>query len=144
MTRKNWTIMLHPRIFPALASLFLLQGGCVAPAQVVEVEGLASYDGEPMPAGIISFVPEGSDGKPLGGGAISKGKYKVYPESGLKPGKYRVEIRWGKPTGEKKEAGYGQSPDVIAEALPAKYHGESILTAELKPGMNTVDFNLEK
>ena len=43
----------------------------------------------------------------------------------LQPGTYRVQIRWAKPTGEKKEAGYGQSPDVIAEGLPDKYNSNS-------------------
>jgi hypothetical protein len=129
-----------------LVSLVLLLGlltGCSRPRPVAEVEGEVTFDGQPVTSGIISFVPAGATGQP-GGGAVSKGKYRVYPEVGLAPGKYRVEIRWAKPTGEKKEVGYGQSPDVYAEALPEKYHAESVLTAELEEGKNTVHFHLEK
>ena len=138
-----------------LRGLVLLTGFCLAPligcgcttatsAPVVEAEGAIAYDGQPVADGIIAFIPVDADERTGSGGAVQNGKYRVYPEANLKPGTYRVEIRWGKPTGEKKEAGYGQSPDVIAEALPDKYHARSILTAELKAGMNTVDFNLEK
>ena len=133
----------------AVVSLCLpvLLAGCVVEQPLpVEVQGAITYDGEPVPAGVASFVPapDGNVGT-SGGGAITDGVYRVYPETGLKPGKYRVEFRWGKATGEKnKDAGYGQSPDVFAEGLPKKYHSESILTAELKAGMNTLDFTLEK
>ena len=114
------------------------------PAPTAEAIGAVNYDGQPVASGIISFIPADSDGRTSSGGAVVNGKYRVYPEANLKPGKYRVEIRWSRPTGEKKEAGYGRSPDVFAEALPDKYHSQSILTAELTAGMNTVDFDLEK
>ena len=124
----------------------LLAGCVVEPPLPVEVQGAIAYDGEPVPAGVVSFVPApDGDVRTTGGGAITDGVYRVYPETGLKPGKYRVEFRWGKATGEKnKDAGYGQSPDIFAEGLPKKYHSESVLTAELKAGMNTLDFTLEK
>ena len=125
----------------------ILLAGCVVERPLpVEVQGAITYDGEPVPAGVASFVPApDGDVRTSGGGAIADGQYRVYPETALKPGKYRVEFRWGKATGEKnKDAGYGQSPDIFAEGLPKKYHSESILTAELKAGMNTLDFTLEK
>jgi hypothetical protein len=121
-----------------LTSLTGCGGGGVA-----EVEGAVTYDGQPVSPGIVSFLPADAGGK-QGGGAILKGKYRVYPESVLRPGKYRVEIRWAKPTGEKREVGYGQSPDVVVEGLPDKYNSQSTLTAELKAGKNKLDFNLEK
>jgi hypothetical protein len=85
------------------------------------------------------------DGKISGGAAISAGRYKLYPGSGIEPGNYRVEIRWAKPTGEKvKEPVYGHSPDIFAEAIPTKYNSESVLTVELTKGTNALDFCLEK
>jgi len=39
---------------------------------------------------------------------------------------------------------FGQDPNVIAEALPDKYHAQSILTAELKVEMNAIDYKLDK
>jgi len=129
--------------FAALLCFFALAGCSPRPKPVVEVEGEVTYDGQPVPNGIVSFLPEGRSGRP-GGGAVAKGKYRIYPEAELAPGKYRVEIRWPKPTGEKREVGYGQSPDVFAEGLPEKYNAQSVLTAEVEAGMNTVNFHLEK
>src|SRR5262245_27259491 len=87
------------------------------PRPVALAEGAVTYDGQTVPSGIITFVPiETGTGT---GAAVIKGRYRVESDSGLTPGKYRVEIRWPKPTGEKiKDAGYGQSPDVVAEGLP--------------------------
>ncbi len=127
----------------ALWTLVALAGCADAPPSAVEVSGIATYDGQPIAGGIISFVPLDSD-RPPGGAAITDGRYRLYPEVALKPGRYRVEVRWARPTGEKREAGYGQSPDVFAEALPAKYHADSVLTAELAPGPNALDLALEK
>ena len=63
----------------------------------------------------------------------------------LAPGKYKVEIRWAKSTGEKvKEPVYGHSPYVFAEAIPEKYNAESMLKAELSEGSNELHFRLEK
>ena len=121
--------------------------GCESPAPptpVVEVEGAIAYDGQSVTSGVIAFVPIDGNVAASHGGAVQNGRYHISPETGLKPGKYRVEIRWAKPTGEKVEAGYGQSPDVYAEAIPAKYHAHSELTAELVEGVNAVDFKLEK
>ena len=129
----------------SMITLTLTIGCAVVPVVKAEVEGTLTYDGEPIQAGIVSFVPIEPAGSTPFGGAIQDGKYHIYPETGLQPGKYRVEIRWSKPTGEKvKDAGYGQSSDVYAEALPAKYHSESNLTAQVIEGANTIDFVLEK
>jgi hypothetical protein len=125
--------------------LLVMVVGCTRPAPVVvRVQGEISYEGEPVEVGIISFLPLDEVGV-SGGGPIQKGKYYVDPDVGLVPGTYRVEIRWPKPTGEiNKEAGYGQSPIVVAEAIPEKYNKESILTAVVEAGENTIHFHLEK
>ncbi len=122
---------------------FVVVAGCNNAPPPAEVVGTVTYDGQPVTTGIISFLPPDGNGQ-SSGGAINNGKYQVYPKAALAPGKYRVEIRWAKKTGEKNpNAGYGQSPDVVVEGLPAKYNAESVLTADLKSGMNTLDFNLE-
>lgn len=119
------------------------RGKVANPRPAAEAEGAVTYDGQPVPSGIVSFIP--LDGGTETGAAVLKGKYRVEPDAGLTAGKYRIEIRWGKPTGEKiKDAGYGVSPDVIAEGLPEKYNAQSILIVEVKPGGNAIDFHLEK
>ena len=134
------------RPFPLSATLFALVAfaGCANPTpEPPDVTGAVTFDGEPVSGGIISFVPLDS-GRPPGGATISEGRYQLDPAVGLKPGMYRVEIRWSRPTGEKREAGYGRSPDVFAEALPAKYHADSTLTVEVTAGANAHDFTLTK
>ena len=109
--------------------------------------------GQDMHEDLAAFVTEregvafvhAEGGTPASGAAIAKGRYKLYPESGLAPGKYKVEIRWAKSTGEKvKEPVYGHSPYVFAEAIPDKYNAESMLKAELSEGSNELHFRLEK
>ena len=119
--------------------------GCVpAPPPIAVAEGEVTIDAEAVDGGIISFV-DPDTGTPIGGGAVIKGQYTVYPESSLAPGIYRVEIRWSRSTGEMvEEPTYGHSPYVFAEAIPRKFNDDSILTVELQAGPNTAHFHLEK
>ncbi|OWK45329.1 hypothetical protein FRUB_01660 [Fimbriiglobus ruber] len=120
-----------------------LAGCAEEPPPPAEAEGVVTYDGKAIDTGIVSFTAP--DGTSTGGAAVTDGKYHLDPEAGLRPGKYRVAIRWAKKIGEKNpNAGYGQSPDVIVQGLPEKYNTESVLTADLQSGPNTVDFKLEK
>ena len=127
-----------------LALVFLAIGCAAKPKPVAVAEGEVTIDGEAVDGGIISFIHAESE-TPASGAAIAKGRYRLYPESGLAPGKYRVEIRWAKSTGEKvKEPVYGHSPYVFAEAIPGKYNAESVLIADLSEGSNELHFRLEK
>lgn len=119
--------------------------GCVPATRPIAVaEGEVTIDAEPVDGGIISFV-DPDTGTPIGGAAVIKGEYTVYPESSLAPGIYRVEIRWSRSTGETvEEPTYGHSPYVFVEAIPQKFNDDSILTVELRAGPNTVHFHLEK
>jgi hypothetical protein len=136
---------MRSRAFARVVLLCVFAAGCAnKPKPIAEATGSVTLDGLPVEAGIVSFIPM-DDGKISGGAAISAGRYKLYPGSGIEPGNYRVEIRWAKPTGEKvKEPVYGHSPDIFAEAIPAKYNSESVLTVELTKGTNALDFSLEK
>jgi hypothetical protein len=128
----------------ALAALLGLAAlpGCGGTGQV-EVEGNVTYDGQPIKAGSIAFVASDKETRG-GGGAILDGKYHILPKVGPTAGKYRVEIRWAKPTGKKYKSETGQTLEVTEEGLPAKYNDNSELTADLKRGKNTVDFDLKK
>ena len=109
----------------------------------VGVEGTVTYDGQPIPLGSITFLPLGEGGI-KSGDRIVNGVYKVEPRFGPMPGPHRVEIRWNKPTGKKYKNEFGEELDRTQEGLPGKYHTNSILTAEIKPGKNIIDFHLEK
>jgi hypothetical protein len=109
----------------------------------VEVEGTVTYDGQPLKAGTIAFMPADGKGR-KGGGTILDGKYHVLVNEGLKAGSYLVEIRWAKPTGKKFKSETGEVLEVTEEGLPAKYNDKSELKAELKPGKNPVNFDLPK
>jgi hypothetical protein len=117
----------------ALAGLFRLRPAC----------GEVSLDGEPVDGGNILFLPEGEGKK--GAADIVAGKYAIPSQQGLQPGKYRIEIRWDKPTGKQLPSGDpGMMMDERVPAVPAKYNAESTLVEEIKAGENKLDFKLTK
>jgi hypothetical protein len=109
----------------------------------VGVEGTVTYAGEPIAVGSITFLPTGEKGIKAGG-LITDGRYKLEPQFGLNPGPHSVEIRWNKPTGKKYRNEFGEQFDQRAEGLPAKYHTNSTLTADIQAGHNVIDFHLAK
>jgi len=121
----------------------LLPSGCGGNGEVT-LEGEVTYDGKPVPAGAISFLVSDAKGGGSGGGTILDGKYRVTSEAGLKPGTYRVEIRWAKPTGKKMKTEANEMLDITEEGLPEKYNTKSELTKEVKSGSNKIDFHLPK
>jgi hypothetical protein len=107
------------------------------------VSGTVTLDGEPVTKGSILFDPvESREVKPVG--LIENGSYSLTSETGPKPGKHKVEIRWAKPTG--KQVPVKDDPpnmiDETKEAVPAKYNTSTELTVEITPGSNRHDFPL--
>jgi hypothetical protein len=107
------------------------------------VTGSVTYLGEPIAVGTITFLPKTENGIKCGA-LIDQGKYTVEPKVGPQPGTHRVEIRWAKSTGKKNKNEFGEEIDVRHEGLPEKYHTNSTLTADIKPGANVINFQLEK
>jgi hypothetical protein len=133
-------------------SLLLLGGlwsGCTARKydgnQRFPLSGEVLLDGQPtIDRGAISFIPLGGDKQRVSGGLIVDGKYQVPEEKGANAGKYRVEIRWAKKTGRiLKDALTGEPYDERKEALPAKYHTNSDLTAEVAADKTVFDYKLD-
>ena len=135
--------MHHPPFalhFLLLATL-LAASGCGGNSGRMSVKGKVTLDDQPVEAGSIVFLPSGEGTKAAA--AIEKGEYAVAADEGLKPGKYRVEVSWFKPTGRKMEsADPGIMMDETREAIPAKYNANSTLTAEITSGENVKDFAL--
>jgi hypothetical protein len=105
------------------------------------VQGQVSLAGAPLDEATISFVPVEPETNPPAWANVSRGQYAIAPTDGLKPGKYRVEIRALLATGKSN----ANDPSLIEakEAVPGRYNSQSQLVAEIKPGVNTADFDLK-
>jgi hypothetical protein len=122
-------------VLAAVALLAVLGCGPTG-AKKLDVSGTASYDGEPIADGDITFMPD-SPSVAAEGGKIADGKYAVkVPE-----GKWKVVIRAGKIVPGKKDPAGGP---FTAEAIPKKYNDETTLTVEVASGKTEHNFNLAK
>jgi hypothetical protein len=136
-------------ILPIVCGLCLALVGCArrdytGPRQF-PLTGRVTYDGRPIDYGSISFLPMGGEGEQrVSGGLIENGTYTVPEARGANAGKYRVEIRWLKLTGKKyRDPDSGEMLDERKEGLPARYHKESTLAAEVSADQTTFDFDLK-
>lgn len=127
------------------ASIVLVAlGGCSGGKPNVPfgtVHGRVTLDGEPLASAAVMFEPE--NGRPSYGVTSDKGEYSLV---------YRGKP-WGAIVGPHKvrittEALVSESPGAAAatirkELLPAKYHTQTTLTADVARGDNTIDFELK-
>jgi hypothetical protein len=122
----------------------LLGVGCgkkVAPPPPLGlVTGIVTLDGQPLSKASVSFVPTGPQGHGAHGFTDEAGRYEVTYDAdhaGAVVGSHRVEIRTGG-EGYDKDGNFFESK----ERLPAKYHSQSRLTAEVVAGPNDINFEL--
>ena len=111
-------------------------GGCAQTGpESYPVSGTITVDGELVEDGDILFVPHDPHTAPAGA-RVLEGSYAAR----MRPGKYRVEISALKIT---PETPIVMGSPMAANYLPARYHRDSELTAEVSPsGDNTFDFAL--
>ena len=137
------------RVWLAAGGLLVL--GCVALAvwflrdSEPTVTGRVRLDNEPLPRGSIAWIPiEGTPG-PGGGGEInSEGKYEI--KRGLRPGRYRVEIRSTRTLPGRPVMNPTVPADLVDEevsVIPERYNTRSREIREIRPGSNVWDFDLE-
>jgi hypothetical protein len=119
--------------------LFVLAAGC-APSRSARVFGAVRVDGQLVEKGSIAFIPADGQG-PTAGSDIKEGKYDA-PKVAI--GLMKVEIRVPKVTGEKKLYEGPNSPTrkTFTEALPDKFHNNTVLRFEVQPGKNEKDWDL--
>jgi hypothetical protein len=108
------------------------------------ITGTVRLNNEPLSTGSIAWIPiEGTPG-PGGGGGINKdGKYEI--KQGLRPGKYRVEIR-SSITLNRKVVNPTIPADVVDEevsVIPDKYNNKSDVIREVGGGSYVFDFDLK-
>lgn len=120
----------------ALASLALALAGCGS-AKYGEVTGQVTLDRKPLPGVAVRFEDE------QGSATIARtdrsGNYELQytvHQKGAPVGKHKVTIFTPAPESE----GTGERAKV--ELVPAKYHRDSTLIEEVKPGKQTINFAL--
>ena len=59
-----------------------------------ELSGRATFDGKPIPAGVITFEPEATtlNASTIGEAEIKDGRYSTFPEKGIVGGRHTVFI----------------------------------------------------
>lgn len=113
--------------------------GCGGPAHpdVGRVSGIVTLDGQPLPEATVMFQP--TQGRASIATTDPAGKYSLLYLDGVPGallGSHKVIIRTEIP-------GEDGQPPIAKEKLPKKYHEQSELTAEVKPGSNTFNFELK-
>jgi hypothetical protein len=104
-----------------------------------KVTGTVTLDGKPLPGASVTFYPA-NEGRPSQGTTDESGKYTLRftgSKEGAMLGQHTVQVEVGVPVGEGETQPASNLPQ-----LPAKYNKNTELTAEVKRGSNTIDFNL--
>ncbi len=115
-------------------------------SELAEVKGRVTLDGESLGDATIMFFPEGG-GRPGSAMTNSDGDYELSftgTRKGALIGKNQVSIStYYPPIGATNEDGtYSQTP-ARPERLPKRYHENSELSVEVKPGVPSYDFELQ-
>lgn len=120
------------------------------------VSGTVMLDGSPVEGATVTFRPESPDGSGAFGMTDAEGKYVLNTSSavlGVVPGTYKVSVTKMEAAASDAPAeddpSYGGAPKQQAapkHLLPEKYSRieSSGLTADVKPGENTVPLELKK
>ncbi|WP_417388437.1 carboxypeptidase-like regulatory domain-containing protein [Gimesia sp.] len=110
-------------------------GGGADTPKLGQVSGTITLDGQPLTQASVTFQPQ--SGAPSVGMTDASGKYELAytPDTkGAIPGQHTVRIsKMGEPG----------SPNDTEDQVPAKFNQNSKLTAEVKEGENTVNFDLD-
>jgi hypothetical protein len=107
--------------------------------ETYEVSGEVTFDGQPVAEGRIVFRDAGGSAASWAG-EIEDGRY-AFPAT---VGKKRVEITATRQVQTSQDSPSGQGAFTFESYIPAKYHSQSELTAEVTPeGPNEFNFPLE-
>ncbi len=124
-----------------VASVLLAVAGCGGP-DLAPVSGKITVGGQPVSRGSVTFMPDqdkGTSGKVAVGDIQADGSYSLQTfdsDDGALVGHHRVIVG-----GRGLEDAENMAPD---PSIPPRYANptQSGLTAEVKPGTNTIDFDL--
>ena len=140
LTRRG--LLLGPFLLLAAAP-----AGCSDYGGRLAVRGAVTLQGQPLKEGSISFVPLDGQGTQSGAPVVN-GAYAVPRQSGLKPGKYLVQLTAGDgktPHDEEAAAPGGSSNIVSFDLIPEDWNVRSTQKVEVKAdGENRFDFHVPK
>ncbi|MFH1300279.1 MAG: carboxypeptidase-like regulatory domain-containing protein [Planctomycetota bacterium] len=126
---------LHALCLMAACLLAGCSGGGADTPELGRVSGTITLDGKPLSSATITFEPK--SGAPSVGMTDDSGHYELAynPDTkGAVPGQHTVRIsKFGEPG----------SPNDTVDQVPAKFNKNSKQTAEVKPGENTINFDLD-
>jgi hypothetical protein len=127
---------------------FLFGTGCGEPSDNFPRElvlGKVTFDGRPLEAGMILFLPTAAEGKTQASGLIRDGKYDIPRREGPVPGTYRVVITASAGNAAPPAGAPGKELPMPKELIPARYNTKSDLKVEVKKGgENQFNFDLKK
>jgi len=128
--------MMHALRFTVVILLIACAGCNPSGPKLAQVSGTVTWNGEPIPAGNISFFQVDGNSNEVGG-TITNGKYDL----GVPPGKCRVEIHASREKPGQKDTVMGLR---AREAyIPIRYNSKTILTAEVQENSkNEFSFDL--
>lgn len=146
--------MIHNGLLAGFLCLLSLSVSGCGPSsdqpQLGLVTGTITLDGKPLYGVSVVFAPE--KGRPARGRTDLNGKYEltyIHETKGTKVGPNRVEIATNEEDLQDEEeqatAGENTGPAVVREKLriPARYNTKSELKADVKPGENVFNFELD-
>jgi hypothetical protein len=119
------------------------------------IQGEVTFDGKPLPLGVIRFLPTSGGSHPMVQANIKEGQYSLPWNEGPQAGEHRVEIMAIAPVPESvanapdSEVAMGEyirkhGRPKPAVTIPPKYNRQSELTAKVAPDSdNTFNFQLE-
>jgi hypothetical protein len=123
-------------IVPVLFSFMLGCSGDKGP-ELGTVSGTVRFAGAPLPKASVNFIPE--NGRPSFGLTDDSGVYELKytnDKPGAAVGKHTVRISTYRPPDE------NEGIPAVPESIPAIYNQSTELTADVKSGKNTIDFDL--
>jgi len=127
-----------------IGGCLLLLAGCGSSSDRTALEGAVTFDGEPLPKGSITFLPQSGTSGPAAGGKIEDGRFEIDREGGTFVGTFAVKITATRKTGRKVKTLIGTVVDGEEQYVPARYNSQSELTAEVTAeGPNRFEFALD-
>ena len=132
--------------------IFLALGCGSGDTPRASAKGQVTFEGQPLKKGTISFQPIDANAGGSASTEIVDGKYELPRARGPGIGQHRVEILAIRSNGQKRPA-FAYPPDYprekmemvegIEQYIPARYNHKSELQADVKPGDQTINFELK-